>query len=52
MYVCETYGQVFTGDLNIVDNVALKHIMKFGSKFRIERYAAWDKGLNNLEEDL
>ena len=33
-----------------VNNVALKNIMKFGSKFRTERYDTWNKNLNYLEE--
>ena len=51
-FVCNAYGHVFTGDLDIVEDSNLRNIMKFGSKFRLEQYSPWDKVLMSLLDDL
>ena len=51
-FVCKTYGHVFTGNLEIIDNDKLRNIMKFGAKFRIDSVWCWDKVMAGLSEDL
>ena len=51
-FICDPYGHVFTGDLNLIEDVALKEIVKFGSKFKVEHFLTWDKVLLSLEDDL
>ena len=51
-FVCEDYGHVFTGDLNLVENDTLKEVMQFGTKFRLDYHETWENVIVNLENDL
>ena len=51
-FVNDTYGHVFTGDLDFVKDSGLRDYLKFGAKFRKERFLPWSKVLSNLCNDL
>ena len=46
------HNHIITGNLNIVQNEALKNIMKKGPKYRLPRKVNWSKNRENLLEFL
>ena len=51
-YVYREYDHVLTGDLNIVEDVELRSLMKKGTKFRIARFLPWKKVVDTLHKAL
>ena len=47
-FLYEPHGHILTGDLSLVSNDSLRHIMSFGTKFREPVYQDADELYNNL----